>query len=133
MRWRGDLQLNAEAGRNDAVLRNCGRLWTMPQPLTKDAADLMEESGLGLLHPTCETDEPIFPVVVSHSVLSDSLPPHGLQSVRLLCPWGFSRQEYWSGLPCPPSGDLSNPWIEPRSLALPADSILSEPPEKNNM
>ena len=46
MRWRGDLQLNAEAGRNDAVLRNCGRLWTMPQPLTKDAADLMEESGL---------------------------------------------------------------------------------------
>ena len=32
MRWRGDLQLNAEAGRNDAVLRNCGRLWTMPQP-----------------------------------------------------------------------------------------------------
>ena len=28
---------------------------------------------------------------------------------RLLCPWGFSRQEYWSGLPCPPPGDLPNP------------------------
>ena len=26
---------------------------------------------------------------------------------RLLCPWGFSRQEYWSGLPCPPQGDSS--------------------------
>lgn len=51
---------------------------TMPQPLTKDAADLMEESVLDLLHPTCEMDEQIFPVVVSHSVLSDSLPPHGL-------------------------------------------------------
>ena len=30
----------------------------------------------------------------------------------------FSRQEYWSGFPCPPSGDLPNPWIETRSLAL---------------
>ena len=29
---------------------------------------------------------------------------------------GFSRQEYWSGLPCPPLGDLPNPGIEPVSL-----------------
>ena len=29
---------------------------------------------------------------------------------------GFSRQEYWNGLPCPPSGDLPNPRIEPKSL-----------------
>ena len=28
---------------------------------------------------------------------------------------GFSRQEYWSGLPCPPPGDLPDPWIEPGS------------------
>ena len=33
---------------------------------------------------------------------------------------GFSRQEYWSGLPCPPPGDLPNPGIEPRSLTSPA-------------
>ena len=33
---------------------------------------------------------------------------------------GFSRQEYWRGLPCPPPGDLSNPGIEPRSLMSPA-------------
>ena len=35
-----------------------------------------------------------------------------------LCPWGFSRQEYWSGLLCPPSGDLPNPGIEPWSPTL---------------
>ena len=45
----------------------------------------------------------------SRSVVSDSLQPHGLSPVRLLCPW----QEYWSGLPYPPSGDLPNPGIEP--------------------
>ena len=39
---------------------------------------------------------------------------------------GFSRQEYWSGLPFPPLGDLPDPGIEPRSPALQADSLLSE-------
>ena len=43
---------------------------------------------------------------------------------------GFSRQEYWSGLPCPAPGDLPNPGIEPRSPALQVDSLTSEPPEK---
>ena len=33
---------------------------------------------------------------------------------------GFSRQEYWSGLPCPPSGDLPDPGIKPASLTSPA-------------
>ena len=41
-------------------------------------------------------------VCVSHSVVSNSLRPYGLYLVRLLFPWGFSRQEYWSGLPWPP-------------------------------
>ena len=40
---------------------------------------------------------------------------------------GFSRQEYWSGLPFPFSGDVSNPGIEPTFLALQVDSLLSEP------
>ena len=40
---------------------------------------------------------------------------------------GFSRQEYWSGLPCPSPGDLPGQGIEPRSPALQADS---EPPGK---
>ena len=32
---------------------------------------------------------------------------------------GFSRQEYWDGLPCPPPGDLPNPLFEPMSLKSP--------------
>ena len=43
---------------------------------------------------------------------------------------GFSRQEYWSGLPFPSPGDLSNPRIEPGSPALEADTLTSEPPGK---
>ena len=42
----------------------------------------------------------------------------------------FSRQEYWSGLPFPSPGDLPNPGIEPRSPALQADTLPSEPPGK---
>ena len=37
-------------------------------------------------------------------------------------PTGFSRQEHWSGLPCPPPEDLSNPGIEPMSLMSPASA-----------
>ena len=43
---------------------------------------------------------------------------------------GFSRQEYWSGLPFPSPGDLPNPGIEPRSPTLQADTLTSEPPGK---
>ena len=43
---------------------------------------------------------------------------------------GFSRQEYWSGLPFPPPGDLPDPGIEPRSPTLQVDSLQSEPPGK---
>ena len=43
---------------------------------------------------------------------------------------GFSRQEHWSGLPFPSPGDLPNPGIEPRSPALQADALTSEPPGK---
>ena len=41
---------------------------------------------------------------------------------------GFSRQEYWSGLPFPSPGDLPNPGMEPGSPALQADALSSEPP-----
>ena len=43
---------------------------------------------------------------------------------------GFCRPEYWSGLPFPPPGDLPDPGIKPRSLALQVDSLPSEPPGK---
>ena len=39
---------------------------------------------------------------------------------------GFSRQEYWSGLPFPSPGDFPDPGIKPRSPALQADSLLTE-------
>ena len=42
----------------------------------------------------------------------------------------FSRHEYWSGLPSPSPGDLPNPGIGPRSPALQADALPSEPPGK---
>ena len=54
--------------------------------------------------------------------------PHGLERNRLVCPWRFSRQEYWSGLPFCPPGDLPNPGIEPSSLTLQTGSLPSEPP-----
>ena len=44
---------------------------------------------------------------------------------------GFSRQEYWSGLQCPSSGDLPNPGIEFWSPVLLVDSLPSEPPGKS--
>ena len=67
--------------------------------------------------------------------------------VKLLCcvqllatPWtvayhappslGFSRQEYWSGLPFPSPGDLPNTGIKPGSPTLQADALPSEPPGK---
>ena len=65
-----------------------------------------------------------------NSVTSDSSQPQGLQPARLLRPWGFSRQEYWSGLSCPPPGDLPHPGTEPRYPALQVDSLPSDPPEK---
>ena len=43
---------------------------------------------------------------------------------------GFSRQEYWSGLPFPSPGDLPNPGIELRSSTLQADTLTSELPGK---
>jgi len=57
--------------------------------------------------------------------LSDSETPRTIAHKTPLS-MGFSRQEYWSGLPCPPSGDPPDPGMEPRSPALQADSLLSE-------
>ena len=62
-----------------------------------------------------------------------------LQSCSTLCNYsclaplsiGFSRQEYWSGLPFPSPGHLPNPGIEPNSPTLQADSSLSGPPGKS--
>ena len=66
-----------------------------------------------------------------------------LSRVRLFAtPWmvayqaplsmGFSKQEYWSGLPFPSPGDLPDPGIEPGSPSFQADAVTSEPPGKPN-
>ena len=46
---------------------------------------------------------------------------------------GFSGQEYKSGLPFPSPGEFPNPGIEPRSPALQADALTSEPPGKRKV
>ena len=61
-------------------------------------------------------------VVCCCLAVSDALRPQELQPSRLLCPWGFSRQEYWSGWPCPPPGDLLNPGESNPSLMFPASA-----------
>ena len=67
---------------------------------------------------------------VSHSVMSDSCDPMDCSppgsSVH-----GFSRQEYWSGLPFPSPGDLPKPGIKHNSPTLQADSLPTEPPGKH--
>ena len=45
---------------------------------------------------------------------------------------GFSRQKYWSGLPCPPPSHFPDPGIKPLSSALQADSLLAESPGKTH-
>ena len=53
--------------------------------------------------------------------MSNSVQPYGLYVAHQApLSMGFSRQEYWSGLPCPPPGDLPDPGFEPISLISPA-------------
>ena len=71
---------------------------------------------------------PLYVYSVSCSVMSNAFRPHGLQPARLLCPWRFSRQEYWSGQSFPSLGKSSQLSFEPQSPTLQVNSLLSEPP-----
>ena len=51
--------------------------------------------------------------------MSDSWQPYGQVTPQAPLSMGFSRQEYWSGLPFPSPGDLPNPGIEPKSRKSP--------------
>ena len=66
---------------------------------------------------------------VSHSVVSNSATPWTIAFQAPLS-MDFSRQEYWSGLPFPSPGDLSDPGSEPTYPALQADSLQPEAPWK---
>ena len=63
---------------------------------------------------------------VSYSVVSDSLLTPWTAARQAPLSVGFSRQEYWSGLPFPSPGDLPDPGIKPSSPTLQADSLSSE-------
>ena len=63
----------------------------------------------------------------------DSLRPYGLVALQAPLSMGFFRQEFWSGLPCPPPGGLPDPGIKLASLmspALQAGSLPLAPPGK---
>ena len=95
-------------------------------------------SNLGLTH---------FSQVLYHLSHLESVQSRSENEVKLLSrvrlfatPWtvayqaplsmGFSRQEYWSGLPFPSPGDIPDPGIEPGSPALKAEALTCEPPGK---
>ena len=67
--------------------------------------------------------------VLFRSIVSNSLCPH-VFSLLGSCVHEFSRQEYGSGLPFPPPGDLPSPEIEPMSPALAGGFFTAEPPGK---
>ena len=76
------------------------------------------DSGIKSTSPALTDSPPLAPprkagatlcAVLSHSVVSDSAMPR--TAARQALSTGFSRQEYWSGLPCPPPGDLPSPGL----------------------
>ena len=69
-------------------------------------------------------------VCASHSVVSRFFVTPWTVTRQAPLSMEFSRQEYWSGLPCPAPGDLPNPGIEPRFPALHTDSLPFVPPGK---
>ena len=88
-------------------------------PVVKNLSSNVDDEGLipgqgtitshaaGQLNSVTATKEP---AVFSHSVMSDSLQPHDCSLPGSLS-MGFSRQQYWSGLPCPSPGYLLIPGI----------------------
>ena len=78
-----------------------------------------------LLHQKPSRDLCLYPWL---PVVSDSSRPHRLQPTRLSV--GFSRQESWTGLPCPPAGDLPEAEFQPGSPALLVDSLPVELPRR---
>ena len=66
---------------------------------------------------SCESES------VSHPVMSDFATAWTVAS-QVPLPMGFTRQEYWSGVPFPTPGDLSDPGVELVSVESPVDSLI---------
>ena len=95
---------------------------------------ILKSRDITFLPKVCIVKAMVFPVVrrmdvssssVSHSVVSDSLWPTRL-ALQAPLPMGFSRQEYWSGLPFPSPEGLPDPGTEPWSPSLQVDSLPFE-------
>ena len=71
--------------------------------------------------------------MLRRSVKSDSLRPVDHIAHKAPLSMGILQARIQSGLPCPSPGDLLNPWIEPRSPTLQADSLPCEAPGKPQM
>ena len=105
-------------------------LWHVFRPFTSlQISFLLVKSRLKIWGPLFGNTEHHRGVCVICSVMSDFATPWTLACQTPLS-MEFSRQEYWAGLPLLSPGDLTDPGIEPRSPALQAESLLSEPPEK---
>ena len=68
--------------------------------------------------------------MLGHPVMSDSFEIPWTAALQAPLSMGFSRQEYWSGLPYPTPGDLPHPGIEPSSPALAGKFFTTGPPGK---
>ena len=107
---------HAEISYNLCKYPSSSRKWSIsPHPLSMHSSDFLskgEACGLSHVRPT------VTPQTVAHQALL---------SMK------FSRQEYWSGLPFPPPGDLPHPGMEPTSLVSPVLAggfFTTEPPGK---
>ena len=78
---------------------------------------------------TLPTKVHLVKVKVNRSVVFDSCDPWTIAHQAPLS-MGLSTQEYWSGLPCPPTGDLPDAGTEPRYPTLQVGALPSEPPGK---
>ena len=121
-------------------------VFTLPVPSTSEYLVLLRSQvalmSFLILH--SRQPLPVYQVTKrwpAHHHIGMKVKVKSLSPVRLFAtPWtvahqappsmGFSRQEYWSGLPFPSPGDLRDPGIKPRSPALQADVLTSEPPGK---
>ena len=94
-----------------------GRHWS---DLTDITSELLKEKR----RLTCQTIYVFFVQLCARAKLPQSCPalcdPMDPMDCQALLFMEFSRQEYWSGLPCPPLGDLPHPGMEPVSLVSPA-------------
>ena len=88
--------------------------------LTRTSSTVLKRSGETEHH--CSVPDPSGGGLVTKSCLTLAAP--WTVACQALLPVGFSRQEYWSGLPFPSPGNLPNPGTEPGSPALQADSCL---------